>query len=341
MPILDRDKEFIETITVKFNRWLGHDPSPDQLAAFLEACRNGMTGGGIDAILSKEPESIAYLSRPPAPPILRLKLRGNEFADAADQRISLRGCDGFDDYRFWLDAREDKVEPFMQESIDLGSNCRRIFLAGDAINNQVFTLHPHEEPDFYRELVPFVQYENSHGIVPLLTVNVDMQRAMPDAGDRLRNWQTINAELRGKGLAYAMSGGNQWSKNGFDPYADIDDPGPDVIWSRGSDIEDTKTAPRGAPASELHSTRESWDRSMMDAVASPVNMRENGSTMVWMTEGIPFTQDSDPFIAWQIGRVYSTCWALAVYHDRQGQRGLLRTGRIRECLARWNRGMGL
>jgi hypothetical protein len=339
MPIQGRDQEFIATISILYHEELGREPDSDGLAAWLDQCRNGMTGDQLRQALHDSPEGVAYRTRPVVPPVPYLEVRGDEFVDAQGQRISLRGCDGFLDYRFWLDAREDKVEPIMQESIDLGFNCRRIFLAGDAIENQVFTIHPKTEENFYSQLSAFVAFENAHGIIPLLTVNVDMQRVMPDAGDRLRHWQTVNAWLRGKGLVYLMSGGNQWSKNGFNPWTDVDDPGPGVIWSRGSDVDDTKVAPRGATASELHSTRVSWDRSIMDAAASPINMRANGGAMVWMTEGIPIDQNSDPFILWQLGRIYATCWALAIAHDRQGQRGLLRTGRIRESCAAFADGM--
>jgi hypothetical protein len=278
----------------------------------------------------------------PTEPLPALRIRENDFIDRAGQRIAFCGCDGFDDYRFWLDGREDKVMPFMKECNDYGFTARRIFLAGAAIENQVFDLYPDREPSFYPELVPFVRFENAHGIIPLLTVNVDMQRVMPMASDRLRNWRTINGELRGKDLAYIISGGNQHDKNGWDPYDDTEDPGADVIWSRGSNTENLQTPPRGAPASELHATRISWDRTLMDAVASPPNMREVGqSTLVMMTEGMPFDQNTDPRWGWRLGRAYSIDWAVSVFHDRQGQRGLLRTDNILRSFEQWGKGARL
>jgi hypothetical protein len=145
------------------------------------------------------------------------------------------------------------------------------------------------------------------------------------------------AELLAGG-AVLWSEGNQYPKNGWSP-TDASDPGGGLIWSRGSSTEDAQVPPQGASAAELHPTRVSWDRTLMDAAASPINMRLHGSGMVWMTEGMPFDVDSDPEMAWMLGRVYATCWALAIFHDRQGQRGLLKTGRIRECADRFAKGM--
>ncbi len=329
--------EFTGTITALYREELGRDPDPGGLAGWLEQCRQERNGEWLRQQLHDSPEGVAFRARPPAPVVPHLEVRGNDFVDVAG-RTAFCGCDGFDDWRFWLDAREDKVGPFLEESAAIKAVVRRVFLMGDAIENNVFTIHPLEEPEFYPQLVPFVTFENAHGCIPLLTVNVDAQRAMPHASDRLHNWQRINAELRGHGLAYLISLGNEWNKNGFDPYVDCDDPGPGVIWSRGSSLEDQQTPPSGATASELHPTRVSWDRTLMDAVASPVNMRQHGSGMCWMTEGKPFDQTIDPRQAWKLGRAYSIDWALAIFHDRQGQRGQLRTGAILESAIAWGEG---
>lgn len=72
-------------------------------------------------------------------------------------------------------------------------------------------------------------------------------------------------------------------------------------------------------------------------------MRSKGAGMVWMTEGNPFG-DSNSYTdhqAWQLGRGYSIDWALAVFHNRQSQRGQLMTDETARCAAEWVRGMRL
>lgn len=336
--ITNRDPEFIETVLHYYKVELGV-PRPGrplsavEIEGWVQNCRNGMTGDQIQQAMHASAEGQAWALRPVQviPKTPHLEQRGNDFVDEHGTRTSFCGVDGFTDYRNWLDDHEAKLLPLMQESNEVGFTVRRVFLSGDAAENRTFTLYPQHEPTFYSELVPFVQFQNYYGIIPLLTVNVDMQRVMPNRADCLRNWQHINAELRGHGLSYLMSLGNQHSKNGFDP-SDADDPGPGVIWSRGSDVDDTKTAPNGAPASELHSTRISIDRSLMDAVASPINMRQTtNATMVWMTEGIPADNGSNPTDYYNFGRLYATCWALWVFHNRQSQRGQLMGPGTRAC----------
>jgi len=152
------------------------------------------------------------------------------------------------------------------------------------------------------------------------------------------------------GTQTLLSAFNQWSKNksDFDPWA-LPDPGHGLIWSRGSDTDDSQTPPRGAPASELHATRNSFDRALMDSTASPPFMRKpesqggGGSGMVWMTEGNPFGDGNgySDHQAWMLGRGYSIDWALAVFHNRQSQRGLLMTPETARCGAAWVQGMRL
>jgi hypothetical protein len=287
-------------------------------------------------------EKVAIAAPVPGPvPSLVLSADGNDFVDATGRRVSYPGIDGFTDFRYWLDRRDDGLRPFMRETQANRLVVRRVLLAGALSENHYVGIHPWTEPGFHDQIEPYVRYANSFGIVPMLTVNVDMQHLdpLPTAADRLENWRTINSTLRGKGLAYVMSAGNEHDKNGYDPYGDIDDPGAGVIWSRGSSLEDQQTPPRGAPASELHATRVSWDRTLMDAVASPINMRAvSQSTMCWMTETMPFTADTDPVWHERLGRAYAILWAIAIHHNRQSQTGQLMDGRIAEGVSRWARG---
>lgn len=279
----------------------------------------------------------------PPPKLFHLEQRGNDFIDAAGQRVVYAGVDGFDDLWFRVTGRESELDALMAESKQIGFTVRRAWCMGDAGENQVFSMYPQNIPGYFDLARSLVAYENGYGVIPLFTCFVDAQRVIPDADARLRFWSQFCAALVGAG-AYLLSGGNQYPKNGFDPWADLASPGPGVIWSRGSSTDDLQTAPRGATASELHATRVSCDRALMDATASPPNMRSvSNSGMVWMTEGNPFG-DSNGYSerqAWELGRGYSILWSLAVFHNRQSQRGQLMTDETARCAAAWVKGMRL
>lgn len=283
--------------------------------------------------LGKTFEIEGYQAQPPASAI-HLEQRGNDFVDANGQRTVLCGCDMFLAYRQFLDGGAAALVPFVMESREIGFTCWRVFMQGSKAQNQVMDLSP-IEPRYYENLKPFAETLNVNGIIPLATVYVDNQDVKADLG----HWSRVADRLRG--TATLLSGFNQWTKNksNFDPWA-LPDPG-GFIWSRGSDIEDTETAPRGASASELHATRISFDRALMDATASPPTMRQHGAGMCWMTEGAPFDDGSSPFEAWALGRAYSILWALACLHNRQSQRGLLMTPGTRRCAEAWVEGMRL
>lgn len=274
-------------------------------------------------------------------PLPTLHIRGNDFVNEFGRRVSLAGCDGFLDYRFWLDGGATALAPFVKESNELGFVVRRVFLAGSKKQNQVLDLSP-KEHNFYPQLKPYVQYMNSNGIIPLLTVNVDMQDVMPVVGDRINNWNQIIAELKDSGLSYLISGGNEANKNGFDPY-EIPDPGAGVWWSRGSKTQDDFYPPHGATATEFHPVRNLADgRTQMDAVASVYYMRKNGCNILWLDESYPF-DNNDPSVedTGILGRLYATYWAVVIFHNRQGQRGQLMGEGTRERATVFVKGMTL
>ena len=280
---------------------------------------------------------------PPAPSTLHLERRGNDFVNAQGERVVLPGVDGFDDLFLRVNGRESELDALTEQSRQLDFVVRRVWCMGDAIENTIFTLHPQDiGMTKYIDLVRgLVAYENARRSIPLLTYFVDAQRVYPNAADRQRFCHDMNDGLLGCGL-YLISGGNEADKNGFDPYTDVFDPGHDVVWSRASGLEDQTLAPRGASATELHATRNSFDRALMDATASPPTMRANyGAGMVWMTEGNPFGDANGytPDQAWALARGYSILWALAVFHDRQSQRGQLMTADTQACAAAWVRGL--
>ena len=272
-----------------------------------------------------------------AGPAPKLTVSGHDFVENG-KRLSLAGCDGFMDYRIWIDKREAGLDPFMRESQDLGFKVRRVFMQGDASQNQVLTLWPSREPHWMRLLGPFVAYQNMHGITPLLTFTVDNQIVKSDIPHL---WESAAKEVQG--LSVLFSFGNELDKNdgrNGASYTDAFDPGYGIPWSRGSKTQDLFNAPMGATATEFHPVRD-YNRCLMDAVASTVYMRDHGCGMLWMDEGIPWDNGMNPKDAWQLARVYSTLWALAVFHNRQGQRGQLLGPGTRDCAVAWVDGMRL
>jgi hypothetical protein len=254
-------------------------------------------------------------------PRIVLEARGSDFVDEQGQRVVLAGNDAFPALRQFRDGGPAAVQALVDESVSLGFKVWRMWSQGDRGQNNTVTLGPNES-GYYESVGAFSKYLNEQGIIPLWTAFVDNQVVRSPIGHWLR---LIDAAKDSKCL---FSGFNQWSKNksDFGPSA-LPTPPAGTIWSRGSDVDDTMTHPHGAPAGELHATRQSFERALMDATASPPTMREpkNGYGMIWMTEGMPF---GDPrgyseHQAWKLGRAYSIEWALAVFHNRSSQFGRL------------------
>ena len=343
-PIPGRDEEFKGTITALYWQELDRAPDPGGMAAYLQAAQYGATGEDIRDCLHDSEEGRAKRARPVVPPAPHLEVRGNDFVDATGKRISLCGCDGFLDFRMWLNKSE-ALEGLLQESRRYGFVVRRVFLQGSIAQNTVMDLWPQREDRYYEALASFVAYENAHGIIPLLTVNVDSQDVMPHLPDRLTHWRMVTDALRGRG-SYLLSYGNEAFKNGFNGI-EATDPGDGVIWSRGSGQMDETILPRGATAAEIHPVR-GEDRTQMDAVASPFTMRSRGCGMLWMDEPLGFASErepgrrsNDPALAWALGRLYATYWALAIFHNSQGQRGQLMESVTATCAEAWVKGLNV
>jgi len=271
---------------------------------------------------------------------LHLEQRGNDFVDVQGNRIVFPGVDGFADLFLMSEGRMGELDGLTGLSQQLGFKVRRIWCMGDKNENQVFSLYPQNVSRYFDVVRNLVVYHNDRNTIPLLTGFVNAQVVMPNASNRQAFWKDLNQALLGSGK-YLMSGGNEAFKNGFDPDVDISDPGNGVIWSRGSNKEDVFHI--NAPATELHATRISLPRELIDTTASPPYMRSQGAKMCWMTEGNPCkdTPEYTPQLAWQYGRGYSVDWALAVFHDRQSQRGQLMHDDTAKCAAEWVRGMTL
>lgn len=339
--ILDRDPEFRATITYYFIQELGHPPNDEQMAAYLLACRNGMTGPQIQQILHAEPEAVAYRARPKPLPLPSFTVSDREFISPGGQRLSLCGTDGFMDLRKFIDGGAAAVDAEFAESRELNFIVRRVFCMGAASQNQVMDLWPQRVADYLPTLRAYVQYANIKGIIPLLTVRVDAQVVMPNEDEQNALWDQFPGTLAG--LRYLLSAGNEHQKNGFDPDRVHALPA-GVIWSRGSGLSDQKTAPHGAPAAEFHQRRDN-PKSILDAVASWANMRFEvpgyEHALLWMDEPKKFDDSTTVDEAFQFGRLYATFWALAVFHNFFGQRGLPMDTATRDRATAFERGMRL
>lgn len=337
LPILDRDDEFRDTVTILFKRNFGHNPDADQLLAGVIACRNGITGEELDALYASYPEAIAYHTKPVLP---TLHIVGHNFVDEQGKRYLLKGTDQFCAYHQFRDGGEEALKPLIDESNRLEFNMWRVFLMGDKSRNNILDLRPDE--GFYSKLKPFADYLNKNGIILLATVFVDAQGIIPDVIGQKGHWRQVASELYGS--VTLLSGGNEWKKNGFDP-GDLTDP--QMFWSRGSDLGDESPYRPYADFAEFHPRRD-LPKAEDDTVASPnfiyYNEGLQGPLIIdepigFAEENVPGRRSNDPELAWRFGRLLSTKCAGAVFHNDCGMRGQLMTPRIEECAIAWQRGM--
>lgn len=344
--ITGRDSEFRETIAFFYMKNFGRAVDPVGMEGWLEALRSGMTGPELDAALRDSPEGLAYQTRPatalPAPvSALHLEIHGRHFVNAEGNRIVLNGTDQFMAFRQFLDGGD--LTPLLTESQELDFRMWRVFLMGSIRQNSILQLSP-AEPDYYVKLRPFADLLNAHGIVLLATVFVDAQDIMADVRARQTHWGHVADALRG--TQTLLSGGNEWGKNGWNP-GELTDPG--MLWSRGSDLSDKAPYKPFASFAEFHPVR-GIARTLMDAVASPVFIHDTlglaGPLVIDEPLGFadadqPGRRSADPFVAWQLGRLYGTMNGGACFHNDNGMRGQLMTPTIRRCAEAWCRGMRL
>jgi hypothetical protein len=326
--ITDRDPEFIATITVIYREELGRDPDPGGLATWLSLAQAGWTGDQIRAAIHDSPEAVAYRNRPKPLPLPDLSDAG------AFWRTRLNGTDQFCALRRFLDGQD--VLPLIRESLDLRFNVWRIFGQGSIAQNGLLELRPQTTRDYYTSVAALSGFLNQHGIIPLWTIYADNQ----DVGLGVDHWVHFTEAVAP--YTVLVSGGNEWSKNGFDPQSLPTPPLP--WWSRGSDIGDAAPPiPNGATFSEFHPRRD-LPKSLDDAVASATWLRGRGYGKLIADEPPRMGRDgsapeyADPQVCWQFGRLYATEWAGAVFHSRSGQTSTLMDDVTRACATQWSRG---
>jgi hypothetical protein len=268
-------------------------------------------------------------------PMAVLRAKGVDFVDQSGARVVLNGTDQFMALRQILDGMD--ITPFITESHDLGFNMWRVFGQGSIAQNGLLQLSP-TEGGYYEALGKLIEVLNNKGIYLLFTVFVDNQDIHSDAG----HWLRVADIVRGKGVL--LSGGNEWSKNGFDPRT-LPDPAV-AFWSRGSDVGDVAPVQPYGSFAEFHPRRD-LPAALMDTVASP--------TFIYGTNhlGNPLIIDepprmgangsgaeyADPVMCWKFARHYSTECGGAVFHSRSGQSGVLMDPTTRACAEAWSRGM--
>jgi hypothetical protein len=267
-----------------------------------------------------------------------LAIRGRDFIDANGQRQVFIGTDEFTAFRQYLDGGEPAIQPLIDESHAFGFNLWRVFFMGSKAQNSILELRP-SDPGFYTRVRPFVDFLNRNGIVLLAEVYVDNE----DVHAGYEHWVAMNNLFRG--TLTIVSGGNEFAKNGFDP-GQLADPGPDVVWSRGSNLSDAAPFMPNARVALFHPRRD-LPAMLYDSVASAGFLYDHGiNTPLGADEPIgaadqtiPGKRSADPVLWWQLGRAYSTFWAFAVFHNDYGMRGELMSPTVRECARAFVRGM--
>jgi len=304
-----------------------------------------MTVGGDLPPLEPVPVPAVPDIVPPVPadlggPCQPLTRDGVTIRNQRGQRISLCGYDMFTALRMLLDGVD--LQPFIDESLRYGFNCWRVFGMASANQNGYYTLSANE-PGYYDALEYLVQRLSSVGIYLLHTTYADCQ----DMGFDLSVWTKVANLLRPYQHAVFLSGGNEWSKNHWDPHQ-LGDPHLQW-WSKGSDVGDA-APPYGGSFVEFHPRRD-YPKSLDDTIASQTWIQYHDHCTVPLiidepprigTDGSG-SEYEDPFIVWRFARSYASGCAGAVCHMRPGQKGfLIEPGSLNDRVATaWQQGMKL
>jgi len=194
----ERDGEFTRTITFFFQKHLGHAPSAEQLAAYLVACENGMTGPEIDARLAAEPEAKAFAAKPAIAATVapeRLHVEGVGFVTESGAPWTMAFISGFRDLDRFMDGED--IEPLLTETVALGGNGRRVFGAYDFGSPQVQRLYPREHAAYYERLPEFCALYAKHGLWLEFVAFADTARSVPGQPAQVLHWVTVCDALRG------------------------------------------------------------------------------------------------------------------------------------------------
>ena len=253
------------------------------------------------------------------------------------KRHVFNGIDQFCALRMAIDGRWADLDALINESMEVGFDMWRIFCMGSAAQNGILNLFPQNEPNYFPAVDKLCETLNAVGIVPLMTCYVDNQ----DVKLGYDFWSQLNGTLDSWVVLY--SGGNEYSKNGFDPgqLTNVSS-----VWSRGSDIGDAAPYRPYGQFAEFHPRRD-LPAAMMDTVASPVFIYGNNQCNVPLIIDEPPRMGTDgsgyeyqqPMFIWRFARNYATMCGGAVFHCRSGQRGSLMDPLTKDCAWAWSAGM--
>jgi hypothetical protein len=191
--ITDRDDEFRGTITALFNQELGHDPSDEQMLAYLTWARAGGTGEQMQQVLHDEPEALAYRARPKAPP--RLHVVGEDFWTLEGEPWTMAFVSSFRLFERFL--RGEDVAPLLQEAREVGANGVRVFGAFDFGSPAVQRLYPLEHGPAYYDLLPaFFELLGGYGLYAQFTVFADTARSVPGVVQQQAHFLDVCEVLR-------------------------------------------------------------------------------------------------------------------------------------------------
>lgn len=255
------------------------------------------------------------------------------------RRACLNGVDQFQALRMKLDGKD--LKPLIKESQDHKAQVWRIFCQGSIHQNQMMDLWPQHEPSYDTALSELTQELNENGIIPLLECFVDNQDI------KLTNEQWLRIHSVTAPFKKIVSGGNEYSKNGWDPYGLPTPPTSSPVWSRGSNVTEPAEPvdPRGAPAMSFHPRRD-YPKVLDDSIASVNYLQFTRKWNAAMIMDEPPRMGTDgsggdylnPDICGELGAGYRVRCAVAIFHSRCGQRGVLMDEQTLQCFGAWTRG---
>lgn len=186
-----------------------------------------------------------------ASPLPRLQPDGVAFRDYVWAQMT-----GFCDYQKFLNGED--IRPQLQQAKDLGANGRRVLGMMAFITNfspRTYGIR------YYDKLDSYVELNAQYGLRVHFDVFADAQVIMPDRGEQLAHWAQVCDRLRLK-ESVLIGAGNEWPKNGFDPFA-LSYPG--VLSSQGSTLSDTAPPMPGWGVRMWHGKRAPYPKQFTSA----------------------------------------------------------------------------
>jgi hypothetical protein len=202
VTITDRDDEFRSTITFFYQQELGRDPDPAGLAAWLEHCRDGMTGEQLRQLLHDSTEADAYRARPKAPATPRLHVEGLGFVTEDGQPWTMAFVSSFRLFERFLNG--EAIGPLLQEAVDVGANGMRVFGAFDFGTPQIQRLYPRDHADYYDGLREFFALLMGRGLYVQFTAFADTQRSVPGVAAQYDHWHRVALAINESGATNVL-----------------------------------------------------------------------------------------------------------------------------------------